>query len=122
MPCAGGALLVAEMLLDEGGTFPPEVLLQSLNMLAQTHGRERRLSEYRVLLEEAGFRDVQGKKTGGCRRAQGCVCQGWLPAVADRWLLACLAHSASQHLCHKLFARTRARAGTYLDAVIASKP
>ena len=65
---AGGALLVAEMLLDEGGTSPPEVLLQSLNMLAQTHGRERSLSQYRALLESLGFSNVQGKKTGGTER------------------------------------------------------
>jgi hypothetical protein len=63
--CAGGALLVAEMLLDEGGTSPPEVLLQSLNMLTQTHGRERKLSEYSHMLESVGFRNIQGKKTGG---------------------------------------------------------
>lgn len=62
---SGGALLVAEMLLDEGGTSPPEVLLQSLNMLTQTHGRERRLSEYTHLLETAGFTKIEGKKTGG---------------------------------------------------------
>ena len=61
---AGGALLVCEMLLDESGTSPPEVLLQSLNMLAQTHGRERKLSEYSHLLETAGFTKVEGKKTG----------------------------------------------------------
>ncbi|KAF6262802.1 O-methyltransferase-domain-containing protein [Scenedesmus sp. NREL 46B-D3] len=60
----GGALLLCEMLLDEAGTSPPEVLLQSLNMLAQTHGRERRLSEYSHLLEAAGFRRIRGKKTG----------------------------------------------------------
>lgn len=60
----GGALLVAEMLLDEGGTSPPEVLLQSLNMLTQTHGRERKLSEYSHLLESVGFTNIQGKKTG----------------------------------------------------------
>jgi hypothetical protein len=91
---SGGALLVAEMLLDEGGTSPPEVLLQSLNMLAQTHGRERRLSEYRTLLEEAGFKDVQGKKTGG----YGCmlcgVCQDWTPAVAGD-CMPVLTHTAS---------------------------
>jgi hypothetical protein len=61
---SGGALLLAEMLLDECGTSPPEVLLQSLNMLTQTHGRERKLSEYSHLLEAAGFRNIQGKKTG----------------------------------------------------------
>jgi hypothetical protein len=61
---AGGALLLCEMLLDESGTSPPEVLLQSLNMLTQTHGRERKLSEYSHLLETAGFRRIEGRKTG----------------------------------------------------------
>lgn len=50
--------------MDESGTSPPEVLLQSLNMLAQTHGRERKLSEYCHLLETAGFKRIKAKKTG----------------------------------------------------------
>lgn len=50
--------------MDESGTSPPEVLLQSLNMLTQTHGRERKLSEYCHLLETAGFKRIEGKKTG----------------------------------------------------------
>jgi acetylserotonin N-methyltransferase len=37
--------------------------MQSLNMLVCTEGRERTLSEYRALLEAAGFRDVQGRVT-----------------------------------------------------------
>jgi len=61
---AGGALLLCEMLMDESGTSPPEVLLQSLNMLAQTYGRERKLSEYSHLLETAGFTRIEGKKSG----------------------------------------------------------
>jgi hypothetical protein len=58
------------MLLDEGGTSPPEVLLQSLNMLTQTHGRERSLSQFKALLESVGFRNIQGKKTGACFEQQ----------------------------------------------------
>jgi acetylserotonin N-methyltransferase len=38
-------------------------LMQSLNMLVATEGRERTLSEYRKLLESAGFRSVQGQVT-----------------------------------------------------------
>jgi acetylserotonin N-methyltransferase len=38
--------------------------MQSLNMLVVTEGRERSLSEYRVLLERAGFRQVEGRRTG----------------------------------------------------------
>lgn len=55
---------MCEMILDEAGTSPPEALLQTLNMLTQTHGRERRLSEYCHLLETVGFIGVEGKKTG----------------------------------------------------------
>ena len=38
--------------------------MQSLNMLICTEGRERSLPEYRALLEAAGFRRVQGARTG----------------------------------------------------------
>jgi acetylserotonin N-methyltransferase len=55
----GGALLVAEKILDESGTGPLWALLQSLNMLVVAEGKERRFSEYKQLLEAAGFRDVQ---------------------------------------------------------------
>lgn len=85
--CAGGALLLAEMLLDEDGTSPPEVLLQSLNMLTQTHGRERKLSEYSHLLESVGFTRVEGKKTGKV---------GALPPVClDVCVCACVGESAA---------------------------
>jgi len=43
---------------------PVWALMQSLNMLVCTEGRERTLTEYRVLLDAAGFRDVQGRVTG----------------------------------------------------------
>lgn len=82
--CTGGALLVAEMLLDEGGTSPPEVLLQSLNMLTQTHGRERRLSEYCHMLEAAGFRNIQGKKTGAQVGGLFATCMGVLVCLPSR--------------------------------------
>lgn len=61
---SGGAVLIAEKLLDENKTGPPSALLQSLNMLVCTEGKERTLAEYRQLLEEAGFRDVAGRVTG----------------------------------------------------------
>jgi acetylserotonin N-methyltransferase len=38
--------------------------MQSLNMLICTEGKERTLSEYRALLETAGFQNVQGRLTG----------------------------------------------------------
>jgi acetylserotonin N-methyltransferase len=60
----GGALLVAEKLLDEDKSGPTATLMQSLNMLVCTEGRERTLSEYAVLLREAGFASVEGRRTG----------------------------------------------------------
>jgi acetylserotonin O-methyltransferase len=60
----GGGLLVVEKLLDEDKTGPASVLMQSLNMLLCTEGRERTLGEYRQLLEAAGFSSVQGCLTG----------------------------------------------------------
>jgi acetylserotonin O-methyltransferase len=61
---AGGALLIAERLLAEDKGGPVAAHMQSLNMLVCTEGKERTLAEYRVLLEEAGFRDVEGRVTG----------------------------------------------------------
>jgi acetylserotonin N-methyltransferase len=60
----GGALLVAEKLINEEKTGPTSAQMQSLNMLVCTEGKERTLSEYRELLETAGFQNVQGKLTG----------------------------------------------------------
>ncbi len=61
---AGGGLLIAEKLMEEDRSGPVGTHMQSLNMLVCTEGRERTLGEYRALLEEAGFREVQGKRTG----------------------------------------------------------
>jgi acetylserotonin N-methyltransferase len=61
---AGGAILIAEKLLCEDKSGPISAQLQSLNMLMCTEGKERTLSEYRRLLEDAGFRKVQGRVTG----------------------------------------------------------
>ncbi len=63
LPARGGILL-AEKLLYEDKTGPISANLQSLNMLMCTQGKERTLNEYRRLLEDAGFRDVQGRMTG----------------------------------------------------------
>lgn len=60
----GGAVLIAEKLLDEKKTGPSPALLQSLNMLVCTEGKERTLGEYRQLLEDAGFEKVGGRVTG----------------------------------------------------------
>jgi len=61
---AGGALLIAERLLNADKTGPLKGQLQSLNMLVCTEGKERNVAEYRALLVEAGFRDVQARETG----------------------------------------------------------
>jgi acetylserotonin N-methyltransferase len=61
---SGGGVLIAEKLLNEDQSGPTSAQLQSLNMLVCTEGRERTLSEYRKLLEDAGFGNVEGKFTG----------------------------------------------------------
>jgi len=60
----GGALLIGEKLLEEGGVGPVAANMQSLNMLIVTEGRERTLSEYAGLLGRAGFSEVEGRRTG----------------------------------------------------------
>jgi acetylserotonin O-methyltransferase len=60
----GGALLIAERLMDEDRRGPVGAHMQSLNMLVCTEGRERTLGEYTVLLRDAGFGRVRGSVTG----------------------------------------------------------
>uniref|UniRef100_A0A8C6ZM49 Acetylserotonin O-methyltransferase n=1 Tax=Nothoprocta perdicaria TaxID=30464 RepID=A0A8C6ZM49_NOTPE len=57
----GNALLVAEIVLDEQKMHPPRAVLQSLSM---TEGKQRSGSEYKHLLENYGFMNVQIKMTG----------------------------------------------------------
>jgi acetylserotonin N-methyltransferase len=61
---AGGALLIAEKLLDDDKTGPVPAQMQSLNMLICTEGKERSLEEYREVLKRAGFLSVEGRRTG----------------------------------------------------------
>ncbi len=61
---SGGALLIAEKLLNEDGVGPVHVNMQCLNMLVCTEGQERSLGQYRELLERAGFAAVEGNVTG----------------------------------------------------------
>ncbi len=61
---SGGALLIAEKLIDEDRGGPVSAHMQSLNMLVCTEGRERSLSEYTALLRDAGFSKVRGHVTG----------------------------------------------------------
>lgn len=60
----GGGLLVAERLLHDDKSGPLKAQLQSLNMLVCTEGKERSAPEYRALLLEAGFAEVQARETG----------------------------------------------------------
>jgi len=61
---SGGAVLVAEKLLNEDRVGPLAANMQSLNMLVVAEGRERSLGEYTELLRGAGFASVEGRRTG----------------------------------------------------------
>ncbi|XP_068126047.1 acetylserotonin O-methyltransferase-like isoform X2 [Hyperolius riggenbachi] len=61
---SGGAVLIIEVLLNEDRSGPLTSQLYSLNMLLQTEGKERMPSEYRKLLEDSGFRDIEVRATG----------------------------------------------------------
>ncbi|HXE15519.1 MAG TPA: class I SAM-dependent methyltransferase [Bryobacteraceae bacterium] len=61
---SGGGLLIAESLLDEDHSGPLPALMQHLNMLICTEGKERSCSEYKLLLESVGFRSVECRRTG----------------------------------------------------------
>lgn len=60
----GGGILIAETLLDDSHDGPVHALLQSLNMLVCTEGRERSVPEYTALLESAGFSQIDARRTG----------------------------------------------------------
>ena len=59
----GGALLIAEKMLDDDRAGPRWAQLQSLNMLVCTDGKERTAGEYAELLREAGFVHVEARRT-----------------------------------------------------------
>jgi acetylserotonin N-methyltransferase len=61
---SGGALLIAEKLLNDDGVGPLAANMQSLNMLVVTEGQERSLPEFTRLLNAAGFTHIEGKRTG----------------------------------------------------------
>jgi acetylserotonin O-methyltransferase len=60
---SGGAVLIAEKLLDDDKKGPRWAQMQSLNMLTCTEGKERTLGEYEILLKKAGFREVSACRT-----------------------------------------------------------
>lgn len=61
---SGGGVLIAEALMDEDRSGPTHVLMQNLNMLICTDGKERTCSEYRGLLAAVGFSSIQCRRTG----------------------------------------------------------
>jgi acetylserotonin O-methyltransferase len=61
---SGGGILLGEKLLNDDKAGPIAAQLQSLNMLVCTEGKERTLSEFRAMLESAGFTEVHGCVTG----------------------------------------------------------
>jgi acetylserotonin N-methyltransferase len=60
----GGALLIAEKLLNDDGVGPVPASMQSLNMLICTEGRERSAAGYERLVRAAGFTHVEARRTG----------------------------------------------------------
>jgi acetylserotonin N-methyltransferase len=60
---SGGGLLIGEKIVNEERNGPRWALMQSLNMLICTEGKERSVSEYEALLREAGFSSFQVVKT-----------------------------------------------------------
>ncbi len=62
LPTDGGLLICEKMLLDDK-SGPSWALMQDLNMLVCTEGKERTLAEYEERLTRAGFVDVVGCRT-----------------------------------------------------------
>ncbi|HMF11119.1 MAG TPA: class I SAM-dependent methyltransferase [Gemmataceae bacterium] len=60
---SGGAVMIAEKLLDDDKCGPRWAQMQNLNMLTCTEGKERKLSEYEALLKRVGFAEVYGCRT-----------------------------------------------------------
>jgi acetylserotonin N-methyltransferase len=61
---SGGALLIEETIVNPDRSGPLPSLMQDLNMLVCTDGKERTFPEYRGLLESAGFSSVDYHPTG----------------------------------------------------------
>lgn len=61
---SGGALLIGETLINADRSGPVSSLMQDLNMLVCTDGKERTFAEYQTLLRDAGFTSVDFRRTG----------------------------------------------------------
>ncbi|MFM7142553.1 MAG: methyltransferase, partial [Alphaproteobacteria bacterium] len=62
----GGRILLHEMLWNERRDGPRLTALWNFWMIANSAGRQRTLGEFRALLEETGFVDVDMTPTAGC--------------------------------------------------------
>lgn len=60
---AGGALLIAEKVLNDDRAGPEWAQLQSLNMLVCAEGKERTVGEYEALLRPHGFEPIESRRT-----------------------------------------------------------
>ena len=60
---SGGAVFIAEKVLDDAKTGPEWAVLQHLNMLTVAEGKERTEGEYAELLSKAGFTEVRCVRT-----------------------------------------------------------
>jgi len=60
-----GRIFLNEILMDDDGTGPWPAAAFSLLMLMGTLGKQYSLSEFRDILESAGFVDVEAVRTGG---------------------------------------------------------
>jgi 3-hydroxy-5-methyl-1-naphthoate 3-O-methyltransferase len=61
----GGRILLHEMLMDDDGCGPLPAAAFSVLMLLATRGKQYSLPEFRSILEDAGFTDVEAVQTGG---------------------------------------------------------
>ena len=59
----GGAVFIAEKVLDDSKASPEWAVLQHLNMLTVAEGKERTRGEYTELLHAVGFTDVTCYRT-----------------------------------------------------------
>ncbi len=55
----GGGLMIGEKIIHEDRSGPRWAMMQSLNMLVCTEGKERSASEYEQLLRKAGFSSIE---------------------------------------------------------------
>src|SRR5262249_9037266 len=60
---SGGAVLIAEKLIDENRAGPMWAQMQNLGMLLYCEGKERTLTEYKSILGGVGFAEVRGATT-----------------------------------------------------------